>query len=137
MQLIREGRHSVADLMALGRTILGRRHVLPSVTVTLRELMVEGNFTTGTYLVTIHDPIASEDGDLARALYGSFLPAPDKSVFPDIVPDEFEPKKMPGAVIVCREKIVLNHGRKRIRIKVVSKGDRPIQVSGVLFSDKY
>ncbi|KAI9844429.1 MAG: Urease, partial [Pleopsidium flavum] len=44
-------------------------------------------------------------------------------------PKEYEAKKAPGAVIAVREgRIVLNEGRKRIRLKVTSKGDRPIQV---------
>ncbi|KAH0395599.1 hypothetical protein KCU89_g10163, partial [Aureobasidium melanogenum] len=41
-ELIRDGNHSVADLMSLGKTILGRRHVLPPVVNSLVELQVEG-----------------------------------------------------------------------------------------------
>lgn len=37
-------------------------------------LQVEGTFRDGTKLVTVHDPFSSEDGDLALALHGSFLP---------------------------------------------------------------
>ena len=77
-ELIRDGDKSVADLMSLGSTLLGRRHVLPSVPHTLTELQVEGTFRMGSYLVTVHNPIASDDGDLERALYGSFLPVPEK-----------------------------------------------------------
>jgi hypothetical protein len=68
--------------MSIGKTMLGRRHVLPSVISTLTELQVEGTFTTGTYLVTVHHPVASDDGDLEKALYGSFLPVPSKDAFP-------------------------------------------------------
>lgn len=128
-QLIRDGNHSVADLMSIGKTMLGRRHVLPSVTSTLTELMIEGTFPTGTYLVTVHHPISSNDGDLQKALYGSFLPIPPKDRFP--LPDaaEYEPQKIPGAVVPVKEKrVVLRDGRNRIRLKVSSKGDRPIQV---------
>lgn len=35
---------------------------------------VEGTFRDGTKLVTIHTPFCLEDGDLALALHGSFLP---------------------------------------------------------------
>ncbi|KAH0393791.1 urease, partial [Aureobasidium melanogenum] len=126
---IRDGNHSVADLMSLGKTILGRRHVLPPVVNSLVELQVEGTFPSGTYLVTVHHPISSDDGDLEKALYGSFLPVPDKDVFPHADPSEYAPEKQPGAVIpVKNAKIVLNKDRKRIQLKVVSKGDRPIQV---------
>jgi urease len=81
LKLIRDGNHSVASLMSLGKEMLGRRHVLPSVPATLTELQVEGTFPTGTYLVTVHDPVSSDDGDLEKALYGSFLPVPSKEAF--------------------------------------------------------
>ncbi|KAK4542759.1 Urease [Oleoguttula mirabilis] len=133
-ELIRDGEHSVADLMSLGSTLLGRRHVLPSVSHTLSEMQVEGTFRMGTYLVTVHNPIASDDGDVERALYGSFLPLPDKSRFPWPPPEgleAYEDDKMPGAVVpVDNEagRIKLNEGRKRMALKVRSRGDRPIQV---------
>lgn len=115
--------------MSIGKTMLGRRHVLPSVVSTLTELMVEGMFPSGTYLVTVHHPVSTDDGDLEKALYGSFLPVPSRDLFPLPDPAEYEPTKMPGAVVAVKGgKIVLNAGRKRIRLKVVSKGDRPIQV---------
>ena len=109
--------------------MLGRRHVLPSVVSTLTELQVEGTFPMGTYLVTVHHPISSDDGDLEKALYGSFLPVPSKDAFPMVDSSEYDPAKRPGAVVPVKEgKIVLNEGRKRIKLKVTSTGDRPIQV---------
>lgn len=115
--------------MSLGKTMLGRRHVLPSVVSSLAELQIEGTFPSGTYLVTVHHPISSEDGDIERALYGSFLPVPSNDQFPLAAPEEYEPHRQPGAVIAAKEgRIVLNKGRKRIQLKVTSKGDRPIQV---------
>lgn len=115
--------------MSIGKTMLGRRHVLPSVVSTLVELQVEGTFPTGTYLVTVHHPISSDDGDLEKALYGSFLPIPPKEAFPDPDPKDYEPEKIPGAVIPVKDKrVILNKGRKRIKLTVMSKGDRPIQV---------
>lgn len=128
-ELIRDGNHTVSDLMSLGATMLGRRHVLPSVPSTLHEIQVEGTFPSGTYLVTVHNPISTDEGDLERALYGSFLPVPDQSIFPDLEGANFEKEKQPGAVVVVKgKKVTLNEGRKRIRLKVTSKGDRPIQV---------
>ena len=134
-ELIRDGDRSVADLMALGTTLLGRRHVLPSVPHTLTELMVEGTFRMGTYLVTVHDPIASNDGDLARALYGSCIPVPSQEeqnkLFPWPPPDgvqAYSEAAAPGRLITTRSKVVLNEGRQRISLKVTSRGDRPIQV---------
>jgi urease len=114
--------------MALGATMLGRRHVLPEVTATLHEIQVEGTFPSGTYLVTVHNPISSDDGDLARALYGSFLPVPDASLFPLPEAAAYESTRAPGAVVTAKGVVALNEGRRRVRLKVTSKGDRPIQV---------
>ena len=47
-ELIRDGVHSVAQLMEKGRNILGRRHVLPSVPMLLHEIQVEGTFNDGS-----------------------------------------------------------------------------------------
>lgn len=44
---IRDGIHSVADLMQHGKTLLGKRHVLPGVPVLVGEIQVEGTFTDG------------------------------------------------------------------------------------------
>ena len=119
----------MADLMSIGTQMLGRRHVLPSVCSTLTELMVEGTFPMGTYLVTVHHPISTDGGDLAKALYGSFIPVPSSDLFPAIDTNEYQPTKAPGAVITVKTgKIVLSPGRRRIQLKVTSKGDRPIQV---------
>lgn len=109
--------------------MLGRRHVLPSVVNSLTELMVEGTFPSGTYLVTVHHPISSDDGDLDKALYGSFLPSPSMNLFPLPDPAKYRPDQMPGACLPVKEgKIVLHEGAKRISLRVTSKGDRPIQV---------
>ena len=80
------------------------------------------------FLVTVHDPICSETGDLSAALYGSFLPVPDAAVFASHDESEYAPEKVPGAVIVHDERIVLNSGRSRVRLRVTNTGDRPIQV---------
>lgn len=127
-ELIRDGQHSVADLMAIGSTMLGRRHVLPSVVSTLHEIQVEGTFPSGTYLVTVHNPIATDDGDLAKALYGSFLPIPSLDLFPLAEDAAYELAKQPGAVVAVKGRIAINERRNRIKLKVTSKGDRPIQV---------
>jgi urease len=119
--------------MSIGKTMLGRRHVLPSVVSSLVELQVEGTFPSGTYLVTVHHPISSDDGNLEKALYGSFLPVPPKEAFPDVNPQDYEANKQSGAVIPVKNvRVTLNEGRKRITLKVMSKGDRPIQVNELL-----
>src|SRR5512146_420855 len=82
LELIRDGRR-VAELMDVGRRLLGRRQVLPGVPELVSEVQVEGTFPDGTKLVTVHHPVAAEPGDLALALHGSFLPVPDLARFAD------------------------------------------------------
>src|ERR1019366_1547761 len=67
LEFIREGR-SVAELMDLGRTFLGRSDVMDGIPDMLHEVQVEGTFPDGTKLVTVHNPIVRERGDLSLAL---------------------------------------------------------------------
>ncbi|ODM22953.1 Urease [Aspergillus cristatus] len=115
--------------MSLGKHILGRRHVLPSVITQLQVLQVEGTFTTGTHLVTVDQPISSADGNIELALYGSFISPPSESIFPVYEDADYDPHLAPGAVVPANvDKIELNPGRKKTRVRVTNKGDRPIQV---------
>ncbi|EJD42512.1 urease [Auricularia subglabra TFB-10046 SS5] len=125
---IRDGQQSVSDLMAHGKNILGRRHVLAGVPTLLHEIQVEGTFVDGVFLVTVHDPICSNDGDLSAALYGSFLPVPPQDAFALDPPEAYGRKNAAGAVKVLKTPIVLNKGRRRIKLRVTNNGDRPIQV---------
>jgi urease subunit gamma/beta len=124
LELIREGR-SVADLMDMGRRILGRVHVMDGVAEMLSEVQVEGTFPDGTKLVTVHQPVALERVDLSLALHGSFLPIPPDASFPVPTSDAVQP---PGEVLVAPGTIVLNAGRDVVEVVVRSVGDRPIQV---------
>ncbi|KAJ4295920.1 Urease [Collariella sp. IMI 366227] len=85
-------------------------HLIPKEVIcsTLHEVQVEGTFPAGTFLVTVQNPIATDDGDLARALYGSFLPVPEnvEELFPMHADEVYGVEKRPGAVL----------------------GDRPVQV---------
>ncbi|XP_021899689.1 urease isoform X1 [Carica papaya] len=123
LEFVRDGEKSVAELMDIGRQLLGRRQVLPAVPNLLESVQVEGTFLDGTKLITIHDPIASENGNLELALYGSFIPVPSLDKFPAI-----EDSKIPGEIIFGYGSISLNHGRKAVILKVVNTGDRPVQV---------
>src|SRR5678816_4422326 len=109
--------------MDLGRQFLGRRQVMPGVPEMIAEVQVEGPFPDGTKLVTVHHPIAREDGNLELAVYGSFLPVPDVSLFKS-APVEEEP----GAYEITDGDIELNAGRETISLAVTNLGDRPIQV---------
>lgn len=117
LELIRDGKSSVLELGKLGANMLGRRHVLPSVGSTLKKVQVEGTFKSGTHLVTVHDPISTDEGDLEIALYGSFLPVPNRDLFPTPPDSEYEPDRQPGAVVVEEGRLVLNEHRRRVKIK--------------------
>lgn len=47
-ELVRDGKYSVAQLMQIGKTILGRRLVAPDVPFLLTELQIEATFPDGT-----------------------------------------------------------------------------------------
>lgn len=129
-KVIHDGNHSVPDLMDLGKRILGRRHVHPSVVGTLKQMQVEATFETGTHLITIHNPISTDDGDLSMALYGSFLPTPSTNLFPAINEADFHPLAIPGAVSPAKlGSIVLHPGRARISVTVTNRGTRGCYVS--------
>lgn len=122
LEFIRDGR-SVAELMDLGRQLLGRRQVIAGVPEMIPEVQVEGTFPDGTKLVTVHHPISRDSGLLTLALYGSFLPVPD--------PSQFEPspeEAIPGAYDIAAGEITLNAGRPTTSLSVTNLGDRPIQV---------
>lgn len=122
LEFIRDGR-SVAELMDLGRKFLGRRQVMAGVAEMVTEVQIEGTFPDGTKLVTVHHPIAAENGDLELALYGSFFPAPPLSLF-----DDTEPDIRPGECLSGEGEITLNAARETVELVVTNAGDRPIQV---------
>ena len=128
LERIRDGDASVATLMAEGRTLLGRRQVLPGVAELVSEVQVEGTFPDGTKLVTVHHPIAQEDGDLARALHGSFLPVPPLSAFAAAADDDGDGDGAPGRVETLAGDIELNAGRATAMLSVTNLADRPIQI---------
>jgi len=123
LEFIREGR-SVSELMDLGRQLLGRMQVMAGVAEMIAEVQVEGTFPDGTKLVTVHDPIAAEHGDLELALYGSFLPVPNIRLFSQ-VEEEDTPV---GALLPGEGELILNDGRESVSLKITNTGDRPIQV---------
>lgn len=124
LEFIREGRR-VAELMDLGRQMLGRNQVMAGVPAMVTEVQVEGTFPDGTKLVTVHHPIASENGDLALALHGSFLPVPAMTMF---APEPGGSGPEPGVSEVADGELELNAGRSTLMLEVTNMGDRPVQV---------
>ncbi len=122
LELIRDGKR-VSQCMELGRTLLGRRQVMVGVASLIAEVQIEGTFPDGSKLVTVHDPICREHGDLALALHGSFLPVPSSDIF-TALPSLPEP----GAIETAPGDIELNAGRPQLELPITNLADRPIQV---------
>ncbi|TLD95746.1 urease subunit beta [Helicobacter jaachi] len=98
MELAREGKHSVAELMQLGREILKEGECMEGVASLLTEVQVEATFPDGTKLVTIHNPIAYNGGII------------------------------PGEIITKDDEIEINANKEITTLEVINNGDRPIQV---------
>jgi urease subunit gamma/beta len=127
LEFIRDGQ-SVAQLMDLGRRILGRADVLDGVAGMIDEVQVEGTFPDGTKLVTVHHPIVAERGDRALALFGSFLAIETHADAGTAGQAPSPTTGAPGEVIAVEGEIALNEGRETIAVQVANRGDRPIQV---------
>lgn len=138
LEYIRDGQKSVAELMDLGRQMLGTRQVMAGVAEELAEVQVEGSFPDGTKLVTIHHPISRVNGDLSLALYGSFLPVPPLSAFAETATTH-NSSSMPattngeneiviGQIVAMPGDLEINAGRETISLSVANLADRPIQV---------
>ena len=125
LEFIRDGR-SVADLMDLGRRLLGTNDVLDGIAEMVDEVQVEGTFPDGTKLVTVHHPIVAEHGDYALALYGSFLVHPGSKN--TVGRSALELVGPPGEITTQDGEIALNEGRETVTLSVANTGDRPIQV---------
>ncbi|OQV21346.1 Urease [Hypsibius exemplaris] len=127
-ELVRDGKHSLAQLMGLGGQMIGVNQVQPGVAEMIHEIQIEATFPDGTKLITIHHPIGLADGNLELAFYGSFLPVPDVSVF-RVSPPLLSPNNHPGEIIPAdAEPIEINKGRRTDVLLVQSFCDRPIQV---------
>jgi len=127
MEFIRDGRR-VSELMDLGRRFLGRADVMDGVAELIHEVQIEGTFPDGTKLVTIHNPIVAEHGDLELALYGSFLPVPLRRAEGEQRQADTTDTIRPGEILCADGDIVANESRDAAKLSVTNTGDRPIQV---------
>jgi len=128
LEFIRDGR-TVAELMDLGRQFLGRSDVMDGVADLVHEVQIEGTFPDGTKLVTVHNPIVAEHGNLELALYGSFLPVPSATSNVRLKAEATNVAAVvPGELIAAPGQILANEGRQTAKMDVTNTGDRPIQV---------
>jgi urease gamma subunit len=58
LERARDGDASVEQLMADGRSVLGRDEIMEGVAEMLHDVQVEATFPDGRKLVTLHHPIA-------------------------------------------------------------------------------
>jgi urease subunit gamma/beta len=123
LEFIRDGR-SVAELMDLGRQLLGCADVVDGIAEMIDEVQVEGTFPDGTKLVTVHHPIVADRGNMALALYGSFLTPIGEASRQDVADVEGPI----GEVMAAAGHVTLNEGREAVQLQVANSGDRPIQV---------
>ena len=143
LEFIRDGQSSVAELMDLGRRFLGHADVMEGVPEMIHEVQIEGTFPDGSKLVTVHNPIVIEYGELEFALYGTFLPIPPRRLIPSkklpvgnchISEESFReiaeqaPSDIPGQVFTESGELELNANRETVTLAVTNRGDRPIQV---------
>lgn len=98
----REGK-SVAQLISFGSTLLTTDDVMPGVADLMPVLQVEGTFPDGTKLVTVHEPIRPGTHPAQAAV-------------------------TPGEIIAADGDIEINAGRRKVSVKAVNTGDRPIQI---------
>lgn len=99
----REGR-SVSEMMSIGSQLLTQDDVMPGVPAMLPLLQVEATFRDGTKLVTIHDPLRPGAGANEQQ---------------EIIPGELFPED---------GHVELNAGRRKVTLRVVNTGDRPVQI---------
>ncbi|XP_010248912.1 PREDICTED: urease isoform X2 [Nelumbo nucifera] len=115
--------HVICGIGDWDTLLIKRRQVLPAVPHLLDVIQVEGTFLDGTKLITVHDAIASENGNLELALHGSFLPVPSL--------DKFSGKDIctsPGEIIYEVGNITLNAHRRAVILLVTNTADRPVQI---------
>ncbi len=98
LEMARDGKHSVTQLMQAGTEILGPDDVMDGVAEMIHEIQMEATFPDGTKLVTVHQPIQSSG------------------------------KTVPGEFIFDGEDIAINVGKDTAKLSVTNTADRPIQV---------
>lgn len=97
LELAREGL-SVTELMREGKKILTSNDVMDGVAEMISEIQLEATFPDGTKLVTVHEPIISNE---------------------NVIPGEF---------LIDDGDIILNDHKKILEIIITNTADRPIQV---------
>jgi urease subunit gamma/beta len=121
LELIRDG-HTLVELTALGKDILGTEDVMPGVADMIDQVQVEGTLTDGTKLVSVHQPISKAKGNPELALYASGLTRTNSAIT-----EELQPVPI-GCTETIDTPIEINAGRKTLSLSVKNTGTRPVQI---------
>lgn len=97
LEMARDGL-SVTELMSAGKKILSADDVMEGVAEMIHEIQLEATFPDGTKLVTVHEPIMSNN------------------------------KIVPGEYLIDDGDIIINDGKETVEITVTNTADRPVQV---------
>lgn len=72
--------------------MIGKRLVQPGVHRLVRAVTVTASLAHGgPTVISVTEPVCTDEGDLQLALYGSFLPVPSADLFAAKQPDHAEP----------------------------------------------
>ena len=74
-------RYTLADIMTMGKRILGTEHLLPGVPQMIKEVQVESTFADGGKLICVTDPVCQSGVGLELAFGGSGMAVPTPSLF--------------------------------------------------------
>lgn len=129
LEFIRDGR-TVSEVLDIAHQLLGYNDVMEGVPAMIGEVRVEGTFPDGLKTVVARLPIVAETGNLMLALYGSFLPVPQRETFEGT---EFgaPPSALDGGIgeiIPGAGEVELNAGRDSVELTVGNRSERPIHV---------
>ena len=105
LEAARDGK-TLAETVALGRTVLDTGDVLPGVRDLLPMVCVEGLFEDGARMITVHDPLGGGEGPNAG--------------------------QRPGELLFAAGDIELNAAGRKTMIEVLNTGDRPVHVASHL-----
>lgn len=73
---------SLADIQDKSCRLLGKRLVQPGVHRLVKTVTVTASLAhSGPTIISVHDPVCTDEGDLQLALHGSFLPLPSADLF--------------------------------------------------------
>jgi urease subunit gamma/beta len=122
LEFIRDGK-TLAQLSALGKEILGCRDVMPGVPQMISQVQVEGTFTDGTKLVSVHHPISREEGNPKLALHGSGLTKTSVLLHVNNCT-----VCIPGAIETLSDPILYNNQQLVLSLAVTNTGTRSVQV---------